>query len=360
MKAWYLVGPNEMKLFDDPEPSIKPDYLIAEVLTIQSSVTETIMIGMDDDADEYITRMKNEGKFRLPGHEVCARVIAVNPNSKFHVGDRISSLAKIPCGKCEDCKTGAPYACKNIKWMGKTTDGIVAERILLPEAGLVQVPEKLTNCEGANLQPLSECVNAFDSTRFTPGDNVAIYGAGVMGLNIMQIAKARGAANIIVVDVKEKNLQTAKKLGARHTINSHYSDPVMAIKKLTNGKGADLVFECAGGNPNKGLAGVKALWQAAESVRPEGELHLLAIYGKSVEFPIGEMRKHGKVLSSPRFPTIQHMQQAVNLLVSKKVEIESLVKYRFEGIEKVPEMIRITANKGESDALFPAQVNFTH
>lgn len=358
MKAWYLTGPNKMELFDDPEPVLQPGYLVAEILTIQASVTETIMIGMEDDGDGYITRMEKEGKFRLPGHEMVARVLEVNPDSRFKKGDRVSSLAKIPCGVCADCLNGAPYACKNIKWMGKTTDGITAERALIPEAGLVRVPDSLSNVEAANLQPLAECVNAFDATRFTLGESVAFYGAGVMGLNTMQIARAQGAGKIIVVDVKDESLATAKRLGADYVINGREQDPVKAIRELTGGRGADLVFEGAGGNPKKGLAGVTALWQAAESVRPEGELHLLAIYGSSVEFPIGEMRKHGKILSSPKFPTLVHMERAVSLLENKQVEIESLVKYRLEGIELIPEMFRITGDKGASKTLFPAQCSF--
>lgn len=358
MKAWYLTGANEFALLDDPEPELKPGYLVAEILTIQASVTETIMAALQHSNPRYADAIKTVGKIRLPGHEMVARVLAVNPGSRFQIGDRVSSLCKIPCGECEDCKNGMPFACKHVAWIGMTTDGICAERVLLPEAGLVKVPDSVSNCEAANLQPLAECYNAVSSTSLQPGDCCAFYGAGVMGLNSMQIARAKGAGKIIVVDIKEESLATAKRLGADYVINGLECDPVEEIRALTSGRGADIVFEGAGGNPSKGLAGVKCLWQAAESTRPEGELHLLAIYGKQVEFPIGEMRAHGKRMSSPKFPVLDHMVQAVKLLEEKKVEIEPLVSHRLDGIDKVPEMFRITSDKGANKTLFPAQTNF--
>lgn len=358
MKAWYLTGPNRFELFDDPEPVIKPGYLVAEILTIQASVTETIKVTLEDENDMYYKKVHEFGKTRMPGHEMVARVLEVNPDSRFQVGDRVSSLVKIPCGRCPACLSGTSYACRNILWMGETTDGICAERVLIPEAGLVKVPDSVSNCEAANLQPLAECVNAFDSTSFELGETVAFYGAGVMGLNTMQIARAQGAGKIIVVDIVDEKLEIAKRLGADYVINGLHEDPVEAIHALTDGLGADVVFEGAGGNPQKGLAGVKCLWQAAESVRPEGELHLLAVYGKSVEYPIGEMRRHGKRMSSPRFPTLAHIERAAKLLESKQVEIESLVSYKLDGIDKIPEMYQITGNKGANRTLFPAQCNF--
>jgi len=355
MKAWFLTGPNQMELLDTPDPQLKPGFLVAQVLTAQASVTEANMISLEENMFGMADRIKREGKISLPGHEHVARVVAVNPGSKFKVGDRVSTLAKITCGECEGCLHDEPRKCTNPSWMGVTLDGMFSEYVLLQESGLVLVPEVLTNSEAANLQPLADCVAAVDSTSLKEGDNVVIFGAGCLGMSTTQIVRAKGAGKVIVVDIKSENLELAKKLGATHIINGREVDPVEAIKELTGG-GADLIFDCAGGNPKKGLAGTIVLQQACKSVRPEGELHILAMYGDSVEIPIGLMRNYGRTISFAKFTTLKHMAMGAQLIAEKKLDVASMVTHQLKGIEQVPKMFEITGNKTSVKSLNPAQV----
>lgn len=356
MKSWYITGPNQLIMEDVAEPELKPGYALVEVLTAQGSVTEAGMLTLEGDTHGLKEKLDAAGKASVPGHECCARVVAVNPGSAFHVGDRVTTLVMIPCGQCEACKIGNYHACKKQELLGVTLDGIFSERALLPERGLMLVPEKLTNCEAANLQPLSDCVAGFDSVSFVPGMKVAIFGAGCLGMNMLQIAKAAGAETMIV-DIKEENLALAGKLGADHLINGKQVDAVEEICRLTNGMGADIVFDCAGGNPKRGLAGLIVLNQAAKVVKAEGELMIMAHYGPSVEFPIGELRGKGKKLVMPRYATLAHLQKAAELIENGQVQIEPLVTQRFDGIESVPQMFEVTGNKGNSKTINPAQVN---
>jgi len=355
MRAWFLTGPNQMELMEVPDPQLKPGFLVAQVLTAQASVTETNMITLEENMFGMADRIKKEGKISLPGHEHVARVVAVNPGSKFKVGDRVSTLAKITCGHCEGCLHDEPRKCANPSWMGVTNDGMFSDYVLLQESGLVVVPEVLTNSEAANLQPLADCVAAVETTRLKEGDSVAIYGAGCLGMSTTQIVRAKGAGKVIVVDIKDENLELAKKLGATHTINGRNQDPIEAIRELTGG-GADLIFDCAGGNPKKGLAGTVVLNQAIKSVRPEGELHILAMYGDSVLFPIGEARTYGKLISFAKFTTLHHMEIGAQLIAEKKLDVASMVTHVLYGLEKVPQMFEITGNKTSVKSLNPAQV----
>lgn len=355
MKAWFLTGPNQFAMDDVPEPQLKEGYLKVELLTVQPSITETIMVTCEGDAFGIGESVKAGKRFRLPGHELCGRVLEVNPGSPFAPGDRVASLAKIRCEACHGCHTGGK--CTGEELLGVTIDGIFAERAILPERALIKVPERLTNSEAANLQPLADCVAAVDSVDIRLGDTVAIYGAGCLGMNTMQVARLSGAGKLIVVDVKEESLALAKKLGATHVINGRNEDPVAAIKELTGGDGADVVFDAAGGDPKKGLAGTVAMVNAAKSVRHGGQMLILAFYGDSVEFPIGELRPNSKKLVFPTFTSTKHMAHGATLIEAGLLQIEPLVTVRLDGIENVPQAFEATANKGAVKSIAPAQVN---
>jgi threonine dehydrogenase-like Zn-dependent dehydrogenase len=86
-------------------------------------------------------------------------------------------------------------------------------------------------------------------------DTVAIFRQGSMGLECLQIARISGAGRIITVDVREEACAVSRELGADHAFDAKACDPVAAIRDLTEGNGADVVFECAGGSPGKGWPG---------------------------------------------------------------------------------------------------------
>lgn len=354
MKAWFLTGPNQFEMRDVPEPVLREGWLKVELLTVQPSITECIMVTCDGDAFGIGESVKAGKPFRLPGHELCGRVIETGPGSRFQVGDRVASLAKIRCGRCGPCL--ADGKCEREELLGVTIDGVFSERAVLPETGLAKVPDTLSDAEAANLQPLADCVAAVDSVDIRLGDTVAVYGAGCLGMNTMQVARASGASRLIVVDVKEENLALARKLGATHVINGRETDPVAAIKEITGGIGADVVFDAAGGDPRKGLAGTVALVNAAKSVRHGGQLLILAFYGDSVEFPIGDLRPFSKKLVMPRFTTVKHMAHGGRLIASGLVQIEPLVTVRLQGLDQVAKAFEITANKAGVKSIAPAQV----
>jgi threonine dehydrogenase-like Zn-dependent dehydrogenase len=354
MKAWFLVGPNQFQLDDIAEPELKEGYVVAEVLTAQPSVTETIMVACEGDGFGIADRVKAGERFRLPGHELCARVIKTNPGSKFKVGDRVASQAKIRCEKCDACINGG--LCENEELLGVTIEGIFAERVALPERGLIRVPDALTDSEAANIQPLADCVAAVDSVNLKLGSTVVVYGAGCLGMNTMQVARVSGAGKVIVVDIKQENLDLALTLGATHVINGLKEDPVAKIMEITNGVGAEVVFDAAGGDPKKGLAGTVALVNASKSVAYGGELLILPFYGSSVEFPIGVFRMTSKKLVFPIFATRKHLEHGAALIEAGLVQIAPQVSYQLEGIDKVPEVFEITGSKHTTRSIAPAQV----
>lgn len=121
------------------------------------------------------------------------------------------------------------------------------------------VDDRISDNEAARLQSLSDSVTAVETAEIRIGDSVAIFGQGSMGLECMQVARVSGAGRIITVDVRDEACAMSKQLGADYGINAMRDHPVAAIRDLTDGNGANVVFECAGGSPKQGLAGVRTL-----------------------------------------------------------------------------------------------------
>jgi len=156
--------------------------------------------------------------------------------------------------------------------IGFQLPGCFAEYGSLPENALVRVAENISDSEAACLQSLSDSVAAVETAEIGMGNSVAIFGQGSMGLECMQIIRSSGAGQIITVDVRDETCAMSKELGADVAINARTTDPVAAIRELTEGNGADVIFECAGGSPKQGLAGDHGLKQAIDAVRSGGKI----------------------------------------------------------------------------------------
>lgn len=354
MKGWFFTAPQNMELLNIPEPELKSGYVVAEVLTAQASVTEASIVS---DPSWHEMRFKNEkGPIAVPCHELCARIIEVNADSKFKVGDRVGTLAVGYCGECRFCRAGLGQNCENKFRLGGRYNGGFQEKVLLSEKMIVKLPDEITDSEAANLQPASDCVCFLESMKMCLGDTVAIYGGGCLGMFTMQIANATGAGKTIVVDVKDEILELAKKYGATEVINGAKEDAVKKIMELTDGFGADIAVEAAGGNPKRGLSGFKTLNQAVLSVHPEGTVFLAAVHGDTVEFPIGAIRMKGKRVCTPIHTELKYLKRAVDLMAKKQLQVAEMVTHHFDGIEHVPDVFEITGNKGKYGCLNPAQV----
>ena len=117
----------------------------------------------------------------------------------------------------------------------------------------MQVDDRISDSEAACLQSLSDSVAAVETAEIKIGDSVAIYGQGSMGLECLQIARTSGAGLIVTVDVREEACRVSRELGADVALNARDVDPVAAIRELTGGNGADIVFECAAGARSRAL-----------------------------------------------------------------------------------------------------------
>lgn len=348
-----------MRLDEVPAPACLPGHVVAEILCVQPSVTEAqLAFGIPTLAYERIKRrLETEAPVQLFGHEFCARIIEAGPEvSRFRPGDRVAARAKLPCGDCPLCRSGRGHLCRRGPIIGFQLPGCFAEYAVLPEIALVHVDDCISDSEAACLQSLSDSVAAVETAGIRLGDSIAIFGLGSMGLECMQIARVSGAGRIIAIDVREESCAMARELGADHVINGAQDDPVAAVRDLTGGNGADVIFECAGGSPKQGLAGVQTLMQSIDAVRSGGVIVGVSWFGVQIQFPVDLLRERSLRYVFPDISTLEHLEHTVRLAGTGRVRLKPAITHVLQGIDSVPKAFEITANKGKYRAINPAQV----
>lgn len=221
-----------------------------------------------------LMEMRSEVQYPPPavlGHEIAGVVTAIGPNvTQFAVGDHVAGCLVQFCGKCERCLSGDVGLCRHpedtLRGEGEAprlkdsegkalTQGMAlggfAQESLVHENMLVKLPDEMPFAQASILGcgVVTGTGAVLNAAKVKRGDSIVIIGAGGVGLNAISGAVIAGASKIIVSDLNEPTLETAKKFGATHTINSSEQDPVAAVKELTGGYGVSAVFDFVGATP---------------------------------------------------------------------------------------------------------------
>jgi len=218
--------------------------------------------------------MKAEVAFPTPavmGHEITGTVAALGPGvTGPPVGTPVASAFIMPCGFCVACGAGRDDLCDNFFAMnrlkGTLYDGTsrlrrkdgstlamysmagLADYSVVPATDVFPVPATLPLQESSVLG--CAIFTAYGAVRHAAelrgGERIAVVAAGGVGINIVQIARAFGASQIIAVDVRDDKLEAAKRLGATDVVNARETDAVARVRELTDGRGVDTAFEVLG------------------------------------------------------------------------------------------------------------------
>ena len=181
------------------------------------------------------------------GHEVAGVVEQVGPAVRGVVpGDRVCLHYLVTCGKCAFCRAGTEQFCPAGQMIGKHRDGGYAEFIAVPERSVFRLPDEIPFEQGAILMCSSATsLHALNKARLRPGETVAIFGVGGLGVSAVQLAGHFGAAEVYAVDISPRKLELAERFGAI-PVNASTGDPVEQLRGMTKGRGVDVALELVG------------------------------------------------------------------------------------------------------------------
>ena len=341
MKAWRLHGFGDYRLDDVAEPEPGPGWVKAKIRVAQPSITEALLLhGHQTYLFETIRATLARGPAQLFGHEFAAEVVATGDGvSGVRVGDRVAPRGSHPDG-----------------YVGFDYPGAFAEYGVFPESLFAVLPDRVSDSEGAAIQPLTDAVAGVAAANLGPRDTVAVIGQGAMGLACLQAARAFGARRTIAIARREATLAVSRSLGADDTVDASRDDPVTAVKALTQGRGADVVFETAGGPVAQGLAGDATLHQAAHMAADGGRIVGMAFHGDAAVLPYALFRPRGLRFCFPTMLTRALFEKTVALVASRDIQLKPLITCTLDGIERVPEAFALTADKARHGLINPAQV----
>jgi len=257
------------------------------------------------------------------GHEVAGTVAEVGADvTEFEVGDPVLLAAVMSCGRCEACRIGRENLCENGIMLGNHADGGYAEYVVAPARDVFHLPPEIPVVEGSIIAdaittPYHAVVNR---GQVTPGDWVVVVGCGGVGLNVVQMAAAVGA-QVVAVDLSERKLEWAAKLGAVAVVNASGNDRVdKEVRHLTGG-GAHVAFEVVG-RANTQEA-------ALSSLRTGGRLVLVGYSPEKMSLNAGRvMFRELEVMGSLGCRPVDY-PRVIELVRQGRIRLEPLVTHRF-------------------------------
>jgi threonine dehydrogenase-like Zn-dependent dehydrogenase len=277
-----------------------------------------------------------EGTERILGHELAGEIFEIGPGvTRYRRGMKVGMASNVGCGVCRYCRMGMLHLCPEYIAVGITFDGGFAEYFRVDCKPLLQgnlVPFEHSSFEEIALaEPLSCAINALGSVHTSPGDFVLIVGAGPLGAMHLQLNRLAGAGRIMIADLSESRLKQLEKFGPDLVVNTEREDLRESVMKHTGGMGADVIITAC---PS---AEIQQL--AVEIAAKLGRINFFGGLPKSAgNVPINTNLIHynGLVVTGTTGASLAHYEQAIALIESGKVDVQSIISRKFP-LEKVEE-----------------------
>lgn len=254
------------------------------------------------------------------GHEWAGEVVDIGTKLEWpQKGMRVRAGNSAPCLHCTMCQKGKYNLCENMIWLW----GAYAEYIKVPArmvlVNMQEIPAHVSYEEASLAEPLACVLHGVEEAGVKLGDNVAIIGAGPIGLLHLLTVKKMGVEKAIMIDLVDERLDFAKKVGADETINSGRENAMEKVREYTSGYGADVAIEAIG---------VPATWEQALKLARKGGTVLefggcppgTEIRLDAEQLHYGEMKVLGAFHTTPL-----HFRKALSLIASRTIDVRPLI-----------------------------------
>lgn len=350
MKAARWHNAKDIRIDDIPEPAVAPGR-------VKVKVAWAGICGSD--LHEYIA-----GPIFVPvaaphpvsgdvapivmGHEFSGEVVEVGEGvTRVRLGDRVVIEPILACGTCPACRHGKYNVCEKLGFHGLSGEGGgFAPYTVVGERWVHKMPEGLSYEQGALVEPAAVALHAVRVSSLKAGGTAAVFGAGPIGLLLVEALRAAGAAQICVVELSEQRGAKARELGAHVVINPAQEDAAARLQALTGG-GVDVAFE---------VTGVPAvLQQCIDATHYEGETVIVSIWEKPASFQpntvvLKERSMKGTIAYRDVFPAVMELMGrgffAADKLVTKRIALDDIVAEGFEALVREKTHIKILVQPG--------------
>lgn len=335
MKAAVFHGPKQpLKIEDVEKPEPKPNEIVVKVAACGVCMTDLHYI------DHGVPTFKKPPM--ILGHEPSGIVDKAGDDVKtFKPKDRVIIPPVFSCGYCKNCREGRENICENMQMMGNNFDGAYAEYVAVNAKDCVSLPEDLPLEESAVIaDALSTPYHAVKNrARVQPGDWVAVFGCGGVGMNTVQFAAAAGA-RVVAIDIADRKLELAKELGASFTVNPSSMDPKQfgkELRSITQG-GPQIAFE---------VIGDKSVMELAyRCVRTGGRLVLVGYTHEDIALNAGRMMfREMEVLGSLGCRPVDY-PNIIGMIQAGRIQLKPVVTHRLP-LEKINDAFDLL-RRGES------------
>jgi L-iditol 2-dehydrogenase len=311
MKVLRLHGISDLRFHDEEIPSPGQDEVLIQVKAVGICGSDLHWYSESGIGDARLSRPL------VLGHEFSGII-----DSGDRKGQRVAVDPALPCERCEFCVQGHPNLCNGVRFAGHAeTDGALRSYLSWPERFMFNLPDSISDVEGAMLEPLGVAIHAVDLAHLKPGMSIGVFGCGPIGLMILQLARRSGATKIIATDRLSHRVDAAWEYGADLALQADGSSENAVVWNAAGKRGVDVAFEVAGENP--------AIETAVIASKPGGKVMLVGIPGEDqTAFTASTARRKGLTVKFVR--RMKHVYpRAIALVAQKQVDVASLVTQTF-------------------------------
>jgi 2-desacetyl-2-hydroxyethyl bacteriochlorophyllide A dehydrogenase len=314
MRTAVLEMPRKLRVVERRRPEAGPGEVLVE--TAATAVCHT-------DLSIYTGAHPGVRYPVVMGHESTGIIAGVGEGvAALKAGQHVLINPIIACGECDQCARGAGNLCRNAGLFGREVEGSLSQYVKLPSRYIHVLPPRLPLEAATIIETLATVRHSQARIGVSTAESVVVLGQGTAGLLHTRLAVLTGATPVIAVSRTQWKLDMAERMGAHHLVESSVEDAVDEVRRLTGGKGADVVIDAAGG--------AETLKAAIDMLRPGGRFAAFAVSHEAVRgfstFPLyfGEISIIGSRALTP-----QDMNPSIQLVASGAVDVNGFITAKY-------------------------------
>lgn len=311
MKSAVLTRPHQMEIQETPIPDIGSGDVLVKVMACGVCGTDVHIFDGDKGAADNPLPI-------VLGHEFAGIVETTGTDAgDIHVGDRVCVDPNVLCGRCYFCKSGIGHFCTAMTGIGTTVDGGFAQYCAVPWQQVYPLADGIDFATGAMAEPLACCVHGIDLCGIRTGSHVVVFGGGMIGLLMVQLARMQGASVVVLVEPVANKRETGLALGADVALDPFREDVKLALDNLHLTQ-VDVVIECVG-SPG-------TISQAIDIVGRHGTVMMFGLTKPDEEIPLKPFEMFRKeIVLKASYINPYTIGRAVDLINRGRIHVDSII-----------------------------------